>query len=111
MIFQLTSSYIPVNDLLLSNQTIFMRECYNVTGKSCVILFLPEKGLCSVKKSEEIRQYFETSFETFALKQKIRNQQIQYISRRRIHGMNDQGKWDIGYTNSAFRAERRGSMC
>jgi len=45
----------------LSNQTIFMRECYNVTGKSCVILFLPEKGLCSEKKSDETRQYFETS--------------------------------------------------
>ena len=69
-------SYIPQTlhpPTQLSNQTIFMRECYNVTGKSCVILFLPEKGLCSEKKSEEIKQYFETSFETFALKQKIRN--------------------------------------
>ena len=58
----------------LLNQTIFMRECYNV--KSCVILFLPEKGMCSEKKSEEKRQYFETSFETFALKHKIRKNEL-----------------------------------
>ena len=58
----------------LSNQTIFMRECYNV--KSCVILFLPEKGMCSDKKSEENRQYFETSFKTFSLKQKIRKNEL-----------------------------------
>ena len=58
----------------LVNQAIFMRECYNV--KSCVILFLPEKGMCSEKKSEEIRQYFETSFETFDLKYKIRKNEL-----------------------------------
>ena len=53
-----------------------MRECYNEKSKTCVILLLPEKGMWSAKNSEEKRQHFETSFETFALKQKIRNNKL-----------------------------------
>ena len=45
----------------LSSQTVFIRECYQVKNKSCVILFLPESGICSEKMNELNRKHFETS--------------------------------------------------